>query len=55
MLQNRPGWGVLNDIKDPPFFSGGFLPHTRFTLPAAKGKTSLNARDWGRGKELLFI
>ena len=46
LLQNRLGRVVLNDIKDPPFFSGGFLPRARFTLPAARGKMSLNARDW---------
>ena len=45
LLQNRLGVGVLNDIEDPPF-SLGLLPRTRFTLPAARGKMSPNARDW---------
>ena len=36
----------LNDIKDPPLFSRGSPPPTRFTFPTARGKTSLNARDW---------
>ena len=41
-------WGGVNDNyyqKDPPLLSRGFPPPTRFTLPAARGKTSLNARD----------
>ena len=36
--------------KDPPFLSLEVPPHThtpaRFEMPAARGKMSLNARDW---------
>ena len=46
LVTEQTGEGGLNDIKDPPFFLQGFLPCTRFTLPAARGKMSLNARDW---------
>ena len=41
--------------KRTPLFLRGFLPCTRFALPDTRGKTSLNARDWWKGKELLFI
>ena len=41
--------------KRPLLFLQGFFPRARFTLPAVRGKTSLNARDGGKGKELLFI
>ena len=51
-VTEQAGWGV-NNIKDPPFFSGASSPHTRFALPAARRKTSLNARDWWKGKELF--
>ena len=53
MLQDRP-WRGVNDIQGPPSFSGGSSPHMRFALPAARGKMSLNARDWWKGKVLLF-
>ena len=51
MLQNRPGAGVNNILLrkgSPLSVSLGTPPHTptRFTLLAARGKTSLNARDW---------
>ena len=41
--------GGVNDIllpKGPPIVLQGFPPYTRFALPAARGKISLNARDW---------
>ena len=37
--------------------SGGSFPPcppARFAMPAARGKTSLNARDWWKGKELFI-
>ena len=48
-------WGGAERYKRSPLFLWGFLPYTRFALPAARGKMSLNARDWWKGKELLFI
>ena len=33
-------------IKRTSPFALGVPPPTRFTMPAARGKTSLNARDW---------
>ena len=57
MLQNRPGagGGVRYTITERiPIFLRGFPPPTRFALPAARGKTSLNARDWWKGKELFI-
>ena len=48
VLQNRRGGGctIYYYGKDPPFFLWGSPPPTRFPLPAARGKTSLHARDW---------
>ena len=45
------GWFTINYYrKDSPFLSVEVPPppHTpaRFKMPAARGKTSLNARDW---------
>ena len=44
------GWFTINYYrKDSPFLSLEVPPHTRiparFEMPAARGKTSLNARD----------
>lgn len=49
VLQNRPRGGGVNDIlllKGPSLYLQGFPPNTKLTLPAAREKTSLNARDW---------
>ena len=50
VLQNRPGVGGVGQYtiteRNPPFSVGVLPPPTRFALPAARGKTSLNARDW---------
>ena len=59
MLQNRPQvgggqWTIYYYQKDPPFLSGGSPPTTRFALPTTREKTSLNARDWWKGKELFI-
>ena len=47
------GGGVVHDKllqkRFPPFCLWRFLsprPPARFAMPAARGKTSLNARDW---------
>ena len=45
------GWFTINYYrKDPPFLSLEVpplpRPPARFAMPAARGKTSLNARDW---------
>ena len=47
----RSGGGSREIITEriPPFCLWGFLPPrppARFKMPAARGKTSLNARDW---------
>ena len=47
--QGRGGWFTINYYrKDSPFLSLEVPPHppARFEMPAARGKTSLNARDW---------
>ena len=33
-------------LKGPPLSLWGSPPPTRFSLPATRGKMSLNARDW---------
>ena len=48
------GGGRWTIYKDHPPFLQGFLPCTRFALPATRGKTPLNARDWWKGKELFI-
>ena len=53
------GWFTIYYYrKDPPFLSlwRSCPPRTpaRFTMPAARGKTSFNARDWWKGKKLFI-
>ena len=53
------GWGEGFTIyyygRDTPFLFLGVPPKpTRFAMPAARRKTSLNARDWWKGKELFI-
>ena len=47
-VDNIPLW------KGPSFPLWGSPQPTRFTLPTAREKTSLNARDWRKGKELFI-
>ena len=59
LLQSRWGWFTINYYrKDPPFLSLEVPPPqctpARSAMPAARGKTSLNARDWWKGKELFI-
>ena len=48
LLQNRQGWGWGSEYtireRIPPYSLGVPPTSTRFALPAARGKTSLNAR-----------
>ena len=49
LLQNRLGQGEGGQytiMERTPVFSLGVPPPTRFTLPATRGNTSLNAKDW---------
>ena len=49
VTEQTGGFTIYYYGKDSPFVSLGFPPpHTpaRFEMPAARGKTSLNARDW---------
>ena len=48
VTEQTGGFTIYNYGKDPPFLSLGVpptLPPTRFAMPAARGKTSLNAKD----------
>ena len=60
LLQTDEGWGGSSQYaitkRTPLSLSGGAPPHTptRFAMPATRGKTSLNARDWRKGKKLLI-
>ena len=56
MLQNRHwGWTIYYYRMRLPLCSRCPPPGTRFTFPAARKKTSLNARDWWKGKGLFFF
>ena len=52
------GWFMINYYgKDSPLRLWSFAPqHTlaRFEMSASRGKTSLNARDWWKGKKLFI-
>lgn len=52
-------WG-MNDIllpKGPPLllWCSPAPPHSRFTLPTTRGKMSLSAKDWWKGKGLYIL
>ena len=61
LLQNRMGWGRVNDLlllKGPPlspFCSRGLPPHTRFTLPAARGKTVSQCQRLVKRKGIIYL
>ena len=45
VTEQTRGRGIERYKKPLSLFLWGFLPGTRFALPAARGKMSLNARD----------
>ena len=56
LLQNRPRgvwWMIYYDRLDPPC-ALGVSPQYYVCLVCHQGKTSLNARDWWKGKELFI-